>query len=76
MITKRETILVQLENFERTASDPNRFFEKGIVVKQICGPVLLCGRHFHITWDIIEPCILHKPSKSPNNGLILWQVIL
>lgn len=29
LIMKRETLLGKLEHFERTASDPNRFFEKG-----------------------------------------------
>ncbi|XP_052280455.1 coiled-coil domain-containing protein 87-like isoform X2 [Dreissena polymorpha] len=29
MILRREELLVKLEKFERTASDPNRFFEKG-----------------------------------------------
>ena len=30
MITEREENMAKLEKFERLASDPNRFFEKGI----------------------------------------------
>ena len=29
LVLKREAYVAQLENFERQASDPNRFFEKG-----------------------------------------------
>ena len=29
LIIKREELIAKLENFERLASDPNRFFEKG-----------------------------------------------
>ena len=29
MIVEREKIIAKLEKFERLASDPNRFFEKG-----------------------------------------------
>ena len=29
LILKRESLMAQLESFERSASDPNRFFEKG-----------------------------------------------
>lgn len=29
LILKREDLLAKLEKFERAASDPNRFFEKG-----------------------------------------------
>ena len=29
LVLKREDLLAKLEKFERAASDPNRFFEKG-----------------------------------------------
>ena len=29
IILQRENLIAKLENFERLASDPNRFFEKG-----------------------------------------------
>ena len=29
MVLKRESLIAKLEGFERQASDPNRFFEKG-----------------------------------------------
>ena len=32
LIIEREKYIYELENFERTASDPNRFFLKGITI--------------------------------------------
>jgi len=34
LILQREELLVKLEKFERVASDPNRFFEKGKYSKE------------------------------------------
>lgn len=34
MIVEREKVIAKLEKFERLASDPNRFFEKGASATQ------------------------------------------
>ena len=65
LIVRREELMVMLENFERVASDPNRFFEKGSRGSSVARLEEAKQRSY------LHKVNRHKPADSPDCSLWL-----
>jgi hypothetical protein len=59
LILSREALITKLEDFERLASDPNRFFEKGT-----CTQIIPNYSMFTQDWTKLEPYVNSSSSIS------------